>query len=485
MNEMTVIDAPASTSLATIETLVPGKVFAPGGIKSIVSALKAEVRTQAAALDISTEKGRKAIASLAYRVAQSKTALDKMGKDLTAEWQRQTNLVNEDRRYLRDDLDALKDEVRKPLDEYQEAETARVAAHDAALAEIEALAAVDGLSSDEINARIWSVPSIDGRPWQEFKVRAERVIAITLERLQGTHAAAVQREEAAAKAEAERQAEIERQRLEAIEAQRIREEQIATEAAERAQREAEAKAARVAAERAAVVQREREASERAIQAERETAARREQEAAEALAAAAERERLAQEAAVRANERRIAEHRAAIESLRRLAMPMEPPDPLPVIDAKIRQLADVFDNRHWEEFADEAEVVCRASGSILALARDEAIALAERQEAAEAERQRQAAAIQAQRDAQEAKRREEEAAAAATLAEQKRVAAQQAAERAAAEKREQNAAHRRKVEKVALSALMAAGLSEGAAKTAIEAIAKGSVPRMSIDYGSAA
>lgn len=53
------------------------------------------------------------------------------------------------------------------------------------------------------------------------------------------------------------------------------------------------------------------------------------------------------------------------------------------------------------------------------------------------------------------------------------------------KEELDAIERDQEQQEALRETIAAVLSEGAAKTAIEAIAKGSVPRMSIDYGSAA
>ncbi len=45
--------------------------------------------------DTSTAKGRKDIASLAYKVAQSKTWLDNCGKNLVAEWKEKSKKVDE------------------------------------------------------------------------------------------------------------------------------------------------------------------------------------------------------------------------------------------------------------------------------------------------------------------------------------------------------------------------------------------------------
>ena len=69
--------------------------------------------------DVSTDKGRKAIASMAYRVAQSKTYIESHGKELAAELKELPKLVDSNRKYVKDFLDALKDKVRKPLDEWE------------------------------------------------------------------------------------------------------------------------------------------------------------------------------------------------------------------------------------------------------------------------------------------------------------------------------------------------------------------------------
>ena len=70
-------------ALVTIDTLTPATVFVPGGVEAIVSKLETEVRS--IKTDISTDAGRKEIASIAYKVARSKTALDDMGKNLVAD----------------------------------------------------------------------------------------------------------------------------------------------------------------------------------------------------------------------------------------------------------------------------------------------------------------------------------------------------------------------------------------------------------------
>ncbi|MDX9896843.1 MAG: hypothetical protein RBS34_15445, partial [Desulfofustis sp.] len=77
--------------------------------------------------DVSTAKGRGEIKSLAYKVAQSKTALDNAGKQLVAEAKQKLAAVDAERKKARDRLDALKAQVRQPLTEWEQAEDRRVA----------------------------------------------------------------------------------------------------------------------------------------------------------------------------------------------------------------------------------------------------------------------------------------------------------------------------------------------------------------------
>lgn len=279
------------TDLAVMsQPLQAAAVFAPGGVDDILAKLKAEVR--AIPTDISTAAGRKQIASLAYKIARSKTALDEMGKNLVAEWKAKAAAVDADRRKIRDELDALRDEVRRPLDEWEAAEEARVKGHETALADLAALAVFDTPEPaiETIDARLHQART-HNREWQEFSARAAATQSATIASLEGLR-------ERRVKQEAER-AELARLKAEEEERKRReREEQIAREAAEKARKEAEEKAAREAREAA-----EREAAERA---------RVEREAAAKLAAEkAERERVERE-------KREAEERAAKAEADRIA-----------------------------------------------------------------------------------------------------------------------------------------------------------------------
>lgn len=291
-----------SFELIPLDTLTPAAVFAPGGVDDILAKIEGEVR--GVHTDISTKAGRDAIASTAYKIARSKTALDDMGKALVADWKEKSKKVDAERKKLRDRLDALKDEVRQPLTDWENAEKARVEGHEAEIARIEAMGRFDEPepSVEAVRARHAEYNALPARDWQEFDRRAAFAIDETGQRL--NHVLAL-----AEKREAER-AELERLRAEQAERERKEHEaRIAAEAAERARAEAEAKAKREADEAAARADAERRRVEQERAEAEARAARAEQEAK----AAAERAERDKQAAVEDERRRAAEAKAAEEA----------------------------------------------------------------------------------------------------------------------------------------------------------------------------
>src|SRR4030042_1305372 len=109
------------TSLISAQRLDVAVIFSDGGIDEILKEI--ESRVDAHVPDVSTDKGRKEIASLAHKVARSKTVIDNFGKDVIADWKKKTDNINGYRKHARDFLDALKDRVRQPLTawEYEQA----------------------------------------------------------------------------------------------------------------------------------------------------------------------------------------------------------------------------------------------------------------------------------------------------------------------------------------------------------------------------
>lgn len=264
-----------------------------------VEAMLADIRKQATSLvpDLSTAKGRKEIASIAFSVAKTKTYLDGFGKELTDKYKEIPKRIDANRKLIRDTLDALKDEVRAPLTQYEAAEEARVAALQSRLARLNELgsyASIEIAAADlQVMLNEVEQNALDDT-WQELLPQATVAKELAAKRL-GEALAARQKYEA-------EQAELEQLRQKQAEQDRIdRERLIAEQAAEQARREEES---RQRLEREAAQHREQEAQRQALAArEREEQARRDAEAAELARQQAEANaaRMAEEAAARAAE----------------------------------------------------------------------------------------------------------------------------------------------------------------------------------------
>jgi hypothetical protein len=294
------------TNLVAIDALKPVDVFKPGGVEKLLADLEMKVRDLNKAIDPASEKGRDAAKSLAYKIARSKTGLDDMGKEFVAKLKVEAAKVDADRRTLRDRCDALRDEVRKPVDDWEAAEEARINDHVIALNNLQALGQFLPGSEPtvaEIDQVIAAIAPFWQRDWQEFKERADQLLVKIPAALATLRAATVKREAERAELERLRQEAADRlaaeQAEKAAREQRERDERIAREAAEKAQ-EAAAKAAREAEERAA-------AEQRRIEQERAAAIARAEKAEADAKAAAEKAEADKKAAA---ERAEAERKAA-------------------------------------------------------------------------------------------------------------------------------------------------------------------------------
>ena len=265
-----------------------------------VAELLADIRQKATSLvpDITTPKGRKEIASVAHAVARTKTYLDGLGKELTDQYKEIPKRIDANRKTLRDTLDTLKDEVRAPLTQYEEAEEARVAALQSRLARLNELGSSASIEIAAADLQVMLREVVDefvlDDSWQELLPQATVARELAAKRL-GESLAARQKYEA-------EQAELEALRKKQAEQDRIdRERLIAEQAAEQARREEEN---RQRLEREAAQHREQEAQRQAQVAQQAAEqARRDSEAAELARQQAEANaaRQAEEAAARAAE----------------------------------------------------------------------------------------------------------------------------------------------------------------------------------------
>lgn len=253
--------------------------------EAFINALLAQIGALATAFtpDTTTEKGRKAIASMAYRVSQTKTYLDGIGKDLVAELKDRPKKIDAGRKTFRDGLDALRDEVRQPLNEWEETEKARQA-HIQRLRNWSIQA--PGTTAEAMRSAITSLKAEPTMGLQEAEEAKQASLASLQEQMQAREVYEAEqtelarlREEAEARRKADEQAEIARKAAEKATqeaearaqaerdaaARREGELKLAQQQAEQAQRDAEARLAREKEESAA---RDAQAREDAAAAER-------------------------------------------------------------------------------------------------------------------------------------------------------------------------------------------------------------------------
>lgn len=279
------------------------------GLEPFLAKIRAEIDVFVP--DVSTKKGRDAVASIAHKVAKSKVALDNIGKELVANLKDLPRKVDAERKRMRDTLDAWKDEVRQPLTCWEQAEESRIAAHKAHLTEMESCAAsLDGRTADELESAISLIEEYTiNDSWEEFEAEAAHTKDAALSKLR-TALTARQKYEA-------EQAELARLRAESAERDRKdREARIAQEAADKAKREAEAKAK---AERDAVAKRQADAKAASERRELELKLKAEKAERERLEAIQKAEREKTEAVEAERQRQVDEAaRVAAETKKREA-----------------------------------------------------------------------------------------------------------------------------------------------------------------------
>ncbi|WP_243211981.1 hypothetical protein [Klebsiella pneumoniae] len=250
----------------------------------LIEAIEKEARSLVP--DVTTKKGRDAIASMAHKVARSKTYIDNAGKDLVAELKALPKQIDESRRVVRERLDALKDEVRRPLTEW-EAEQERIKAEEA----MNALHAEALVMNEEFDRQLAA-------------------------RIESDHEMALLMNDAFDREQADKAAEAERQRIaHEEEIKRMAAAAASREVEQRAQREREEAALREAALKAQAEQAERDriAAEQKAEADKKAAVE-----AERRKAQEEADRIRREAEQREQARLAEEKRKAEEESRRAA-----------------------------------------------------------------------------------------------------------------------------------------------------------------------
>lgn len=186
---------------------------------------------------LETATSRKEIASMANKVAKSKTYIDGLGKDLVSEWKEKSKRVDNERKRVREELDKLKEEVRKPLTEWENKEKERVRNLELKIESLKGFLTPNyELSSESLKLDLDKLESIIiDESWEEYGLEALNIKEKALINQRNAYEKILKQEK--------EQAELERLRKEKEERDRKDyEEKLKKEAAEKAKLEAEKKA---------------------------------------------------------------------------------------------------------------------------------------------------------------------------------------------------------------------------------------------------
>lgn len=317
---------------------VPAELEAAFINDEFIEGLLKDVREKASSVvgDLNTVKGRRAYISMAANVRSTKTAIDDAGKKLVAEMKKRPALVDASRKKVRDSLDELAVEIRKPVTDW-EVEQERIKAEEAMNAKHEEALAMNA----EFDLQ------------RAAKIEADHEMALLMNEKFDR-----EREEALQKAE---------------QAKREHEERIKREAEENARREADEAAKR---EIEAAAAREREATlakERAEREAKELAEKAERDRIEAEQRAEREKKEAAEKAEREKEEAIQRERAVAEAREQARLAEEKR----IKDEEARRAADIA---HQKKINNAAMAILMSTGLSEAAARECVCAIVKNQKA---------------------------------------------------------------------------------------------------------
>lgn len=273
--------------------------------------------------NVKTAKGRKAIISFSRKFSSSKVLVDNMGKELVEDWQTKTKAVNTQRRKFKDACDKFRDESRKPVTDFENAEKLVVANQNRTLARLvdlyNAAGDLDVATYEAYVAEVNAI-EIDGDIDSDFYERGRREKEQTLTSLGQKLEAKIKYNKDQADLAKLREAEEKRQAEEAKKAQekerKANEKKIKLQAKKDADakaakkiadaKEAEAKAKSDAKEAEAKAEREKKEAAKKAEADKKQAVEKAERKAKEEAERKERDRFAQEK----KEREEAEEKAA-------------------------------------------------------------------------------------------------------------------------------------------------------------------------------
>lgn len=160
-----------NSELIEIKNIAPEIFRDEQAVKKLIEGVKKAVSNEG--FDMNLKKDRKLLASLAMKVAKSKTGLDEIGKNYVAGVKAEIKKIDTVRAYARNELDAIKQDLRKPLTEWEAVEKERVQALESLITHIKEKKRFykeNPLSEtvEEISSYLTTLEGLFHHEWQEY-----------------------------------------------------------------------------------------------------------------------------------------------------------------------------------------------------------------------------------------------------------------------------------------------------------------------------
>jgi len=148
----------------------------PEGLDPVIEQIREKVKSEI--YDISTKEGRDRIGSVARQIGSAKRRLKEMSQGLTSDWQAKTKIVTTEATRMEKELNDLRDEVKAPLDAYNDKEKERIAKHEVRLDAIRELAVFEFEPTiDQVIMRQSELDTYDPIDFEEFVDRKNGAVA--------------------------------------------------------------------------------------------------------------------------------------------------------------------------------------------------------------------------------------------------------------------------------------------------------------------
>lgn len=182
--ELLPLDPTKSAVMVAGKPIPPAELFKPQGTEALMVEIETKVRSHIP--DVTTADGRAAIARRAREVSSAKTFVDNLRDGEVRHLKAVTSAIDAEGKRFRDRMDALRDETKKPVKDWQEIEDKRIDAH---MAVINKFAQAVVLSGTESSLTLKDLlfrtqhDYDDHKNWEEFADLGKQALDAALQTL--------------------------------------------------------------------------------------------------------------------------------------------------------------------------------------------------------------------------------------------------------------------------------------------------------------